>query len=353
MSVGLAASAAVTPLLDSITLLDSLYATAFVGTPEFERFLEGFSHILQSHISCCHNSPENWPRFSTVDAHAWLSDATRTAVEAANSINATAAATSGDEIQRQVDHVSASIFDDNPRITAGVARLVESYWTQARIRTMLRDRGYGDDVFGEYLQCLQLYSDVAEHDTIMSHVWTFFTGRVDAQTLTQLRIAFLEEHVAQSLGIDFQTMTRMEGAIADQALYLDVLTYLDHSQKNNIAWYMIVDMIRSVVLRCRPEVWNELDSVLSQWRASYVEPFLAKARDMITNDEEFAQFCTSYSADPANALHAIEETHNYYDADNSDDDDDAAAAALVESLKRLQISAVPARPQGPRRMINR
>ncbi|KAJ3169097.1 hypothetical protein HDU88_000889 [Geranomyces variabilis] len=207
-----------------------------------------------------------------------------------------------------------------------------------------------------YLQCLQLYSDDAQHDAIMSRVWSFFTVSVDDQTLIQLRIAFLEEHVAQSLGIDFQTMARMEDATGDRALYLDVLTYLDHSQKNNIAWYMIVDMIRSVVLRRRSEVWNELATILSDWRASYVEPFLAKARDMITDDEAFAQFSSSYAADPANAFDSIDDTH-FYDADDSDDHvvdgDGNNEGGLVESLKRLQITAVPARPQGPRRAVNR
>ncbi|KAI8588932.1 hypothetical protein BDZ88DRAFT_439481 [Geranomyces variabilis] len=251
------------------------------------------------------------------------------------------------------------LFDyvhDNPHIFAGLVRLVESYWTQTRIRAMLRDRGYGDDVFCGYLQCLQLYADDAQHDAIMSRVWSFFTASVDDQTLIQLRIAFLEEHVAQSLGIDFQTMARMEDATGDRALYLDVLTYLDHSQKNNIAWYMIVDMIRSVVLRRRPEVWNELATILSDWRASYVEPFLAKARDMITDDEAFAQFSSSYAADPANAFDSIDDTH-FYDADDSDDNvvdgDGNNEGGLVESLKRLQITAVPARPQGPRRAVNR
>ncbi|KAJ3005717.1 hypothetical protein HKX48_000501 [Thoreauomyces humboldtii] len=237
----------------------------------------------------------------------------------------------------------------SPSFGEGLVRLVESYWAQSRVWGVLEDGGYGEDVFQGYLLRLALGSSDAEHEHIMRRVWTWFESKVDGRTVVRLRIAFLEEHVAQSVGVDFEILAEAKEATDDDLLYHDVLDYLAMSQKNNIAWYMIFDMIRSVVLRRKPESWDSLGVILSDWRTDYAAEFLTKARDLISDEVLFAEFSAQYVAD---ADEAVNNPHRW----TTQGHDDAAADDLLDQLKRLQITTTAAagssgRLQGPRRAI--
>ncbi|TPX70454.1 hypothetical protein SpCBS45565_g01838 [Spizellomyces sp. 'palustris'] len=231
----------------------------------------------------------------------------------------------------------ADLIKHQPGFSDGFTRLVESYWVQAHVRAILASAGFGDDVFGGYIKALQLGAQNAEHQDIMRRIWNWFEANVDARTLGRLRIAFLQEEVAQSMGMDFETMAKAQTTIADDELYHDVLNYLVMSQSQNISWYQIFDMIRSVVLRRKPTIWEELDGMLSDWRIASAEEFLSKARDIIEDDEFYAEFSAQYIADSEETMNSLETI--------TDDD------LLVDQLKKLQLSAAPPRPQGPRRPV--
>ncbi|KAI8907695.1 hypothetical protein DFJ77DRAFT_513797 [Powellomyces hirtus] len=287
-----------------------------VGDPAISPFVNAFK--LLNIVNCDLQQVNLFENFLAL-LSAFATGTVRTNVDLQNQVQPYLR-NSSSAVFAEVESLISSI-KSNAQFGEGFIRLVESYWVQAHVWSILMDRGYGDDVFAGYIQCLQLGSQYAEHDQIMTNIWEFFNSNMDDGTLLELKIAFLEEHVAQSLGMDFDTMARAQVAIADDELYRDVLDYLVMSQKNNIAWYMIIDMIQSVVRRRKPDVWDELGSIFSDWRFLHVEDFLNKARDIIDDDDLFADFSVQYTADSTEAFETI-----------TDDDD------LVDQLKRLQIA---------------
>ena len=124
------------------------------------------------------------------------------------------------EDERETLQVLEAQLDVDSAFREGWARLLESYWGQVHIKTILSVAGYDDNVFyvryivffvglvpgrlhvfpthiQGYLHSLRLDDPEASHEAVMSDAWRWFEEKTDPSTVRKLRVAFAEEEATQ------------------------------------------------------------------------------------------------------------------------------------------------------------
>ncbi|RKO84834.1 hypothetical protein BDK51DRAFT_43057 [Blyttiomyces helicus] len=208
-----------------------------------------------------------------------------------------------------------------------VVALAESFAQQKRIRDELGKRGFSKVVFEGYLNILSLDDPSTDNEHVLAQIWSWFGEKTDSATQESLRLVFLEEAVRCGLEIDMPTLKQVRSCVADDALYSEFLRYLSMHESQNIPWYQVFEMLKSIIERGKPGVWEGVELVLKEWRMSLAQTFLDSAATVVAShgapDAVFAEFADMYLAD----------SEDCFDRMMAMTDDEA----LVEDLKRLEI----------------
>ena len=89
-------------------------------------------------------------------------------------------------------------------LALGLQRLAESFWFQVRVFDILVAAGYSDDLMQGYFYTLDLCNpDGSSNATIQKEIWAWFDDETDPMTVLQLKIAFKEEDIVNSMGSFF------------------------------------------------------------------------------------------------------------------------------------------------------
>ena len=158
-----------------------------------------------------------------------------------------------------------------PELGHGLLRLCESFSAQSRVYDILKSC---NDIykFQGYLNCLDLASDTSRHEEIIRRVWSWFESQLSARVVQRLRIVFAEEEVCQELGMDDETTNKIRNSIANDAMYIRVLTVLAQHQKNNISWFETIENIRGIVVTSsgQEDIWPSLKNTFDEWHESLI-----------------------------------------------------------------------------------
>ncbi|KAJ3045154.1 hypothetical protein HK097_001277 [Rhizophlyctis rosea] len=197
---------------------------------------------------------------------------------------------------------------------------------QVHIRAILSASGYDDVVFYGYLHALQLDNPNASHEDVMKFVWNWFEENTDPSTVRKLRVAFAEEEAAAQLGMNDNVLSGIRDLLADDDLYLTVLTYLKLPSTNpDLSYHEVFAMTGAMVERTKPSTWPPIQALLCDWRSSCANDLIEQARTIIQDDALYEEFSEMYlEGDEDEAMDRVLERTEDVD--------------LVEELKRLRVS---------------
>ncbi|KAI9207527.1 uncharacterized protein BJ171DRAFT_492960 [Polychytrium aggregatum] len=210
--------------------------------------------------------------------------------------------------------------------------LCESFFAQQKVKAVLAEYTSDPSLFEGYLRALQLESVDSKHEDIMTGVWAYFDSRVSTEAILKIKLVILEQNVEYSLGIEEDTFADMRKAVADDGLYLNILEYLGEF-RGGLSWEQTLDMMRSMVLRIKPDIWESLETILTEWKSAADQEFLDEARDLLQDEALYEEFYQKFSqeADEETVLEHIESL--------------SVDPALAEGLKQLYVSKSPSAVQ--------
>ncbi|KAL2913462.1 hypothetical protein HK105_207074 [Polyrhizophydium stewartii] len=180
-----------------------------------------------------------------------------------------------------------------PEIYDGMVRLCESFSVQSQVYDIMRSVEPDPDAkFQMYLECLDLGSTTSRHCDIIRNVWDWFERELDPRAVQRLRIVFAEAEVAQEFGMDEEILLKARNLIANDAVYIDILSSLTQHHTCNMPWSETVRDICSRVESFSEGLWPVLERLFDEWRGIPLAVFL---------EDEAELFRSTLSVNAANS----------------------------------------------------
>ncbi|KAF9972834.1 hypothetical protein BGZ73_003980 [Actinomortierella ambigua] len=136
-----------------------------------------------------------------------------------------------------------------------------------KVETILRS----ESVFLRYIDALKLDAPSASHSEVMQSLQTFLSGLPEATRL-QVQKIFADEEASDALGMSPYTLdTALHLLHQDTQLYIDILHTLQLNQTQNLAWDVVVEKIKSLVMARKPHAWLGIEQFLQSLHWGYYQ----------------------------------------------------------------------------------
>ncbi|KAF9163833.1 hypothetical protein DFQ27_002982 [Actinomortierella ambigua] len=157
-----------------------------------------------------------------------------------------------------------------------------------------------ESVFLRYIDALKLDAPSASHSEVMQSLQTFLSSLPETTRL-QVQKIFADEEASDALGLSSYTLdTALHLLHQDTQLYIDILHTLQLNQTQNLAWDVVVDKIKSLVMARKPHAWPGIDQFLQSLHWGYYQDAYyeyAEYEDELVDGDDYNRHYDAFLSD--------------------------------------------------------